>query len=719
LLIPTRKLESVIGYFTSFITQIPPLTGFRSLGERKMESATPLLESSGPVQQRGVAPMLKRQSSRSSGVNVFSFAIALLLFPPIAGATITQGDFSIFGNAKSRWDGRFGEGSVRNLALSTGPQASARNGGSFTFDRWDLVGARQEIDLRPDYHFIKNYNFLGRLDTVFIKEADFFAIYRAWYDAFGDFKPKGVGQAASDFSAYTQREKQAKFMRNDLREYYAQIDVNDSLSFRVGKQQIIWTEADALSGTEIINPPDLRYHFIHFETPEDQRVGVEMLKMNYVFGDIWRTANNELEMFWVPGFVPVTAGGTTLRANTSSPRDPYAITYSNTARTSDGTRISNLGNQFGTLKGGGTFHDGIGNWASVGSLSPVSQGQPLFLDFTVNSRFTPSGGNMLDKSEFGMRYSSLLPIGNGLQVSLIYMWMYRAEHANIDPHGPIPPCIADGTCVEAIGPNPGCVGPLCPILPGTAVTTLPGIYGTVNTTGCFKSFQESPGAVPIISTLNPACPPALPGRVGVLYVDVLDKTRRAHYFGLSGTYYDKDLTDIVFRYDFSYRPTVGYTRATPLMTLDVSPTSHVGSWTDEMIGIIAFDRPTFIPWISKQHTFFVAQMTTNWYISSHQHDIPTIVNPRGKLRQFQNYAFVAAANWLWDGRLVSTNVFLWDIDTRAGFFGSNNVFRYSRNVILGLNLQWYLGATNRLTDPITMSVDHRINEVEFRFTYEI
>src|SRR6266849_3319000 len=247
-----------------------------------------------------------------------------LILPNTASATITQGDFSIFGNFRTKWAGRFGEGSVRNPKLTSEPP-SARGGGPITFDRWDLVEAKQEVDLRPDYHFIKNYNFLGRLDTLFVKEADFFAIYRAWYDAEGDFKPKGTAQAARDFPKYTQREKIEKYARNDLREYYAEIDVNDNLAFRVGKQQIIWSEADALAGTEVLNPADLRYHFIHFEAPEDQRKNINM---DYVLGDIRKSANNQHEAFWIPGDIQATSGGAALAVNVSDARDPYALTYS-------------------------------------------------------------------------------------------------------------------------------------------------------------------------------------------------------------------------------------------------------------------------------------------------------------------------------------------------------------------------------------------------------
>jgi len=41
-------------------------------------------------------------------------------------------------------------------------------------------------------------------------------------------------------------------------------------------------------------------------------------------------------------------------------------------------------------------------------------------------------------------------------------------------------------------------------------------------------------------------------------VEVFSTTdyRRNNFFGLTGTYYDKDLTDIVYRYDFLYQPKI-------------------------------------------------------------------------------------------------------------------------------------------------------------------
>src|ERR1700722_15872402 len=156
------------------------------------------------------------------------------LWTSAAMGTITQGDFSVYGFFETREAGRWGEGSssinstptklVHPTATSTFAvpgQSFGMTGGSFDFNHWDLVEMRQLADVRPDYHIIKNYKLLGRFDTIVLKDADFFAFYRPWYDAFGTVKSDiGRAEPSRDWPGYTQRQRQEEFFRNDLREYY-------------------------------------------------------------------------------------------------------------------------------------------------------------------------------------------------------------------------------------------------------------------------------------------------------------------------------------------------------------------------------------------------------------------------------------------------------------------------------------------------------------------
>ncbi len=95
------------------------------------------------------------------------------------------------------------------------------------------------------------------------------------------------------------------------------------------------------------------------------------------------------------------------------------------------------------------------------------------------------------------------------------------------------------------------------------------------------------------------------------------------------------------------------------------------------------------------------------------------VSTNGKVRELSSLAFINATNWLMNGQLTAGNLILWDIDDNVGELATTNVYRYSRNVLLGVNAQWFLGRSGRYTDPYLLSRQQRFNELEFTFTYEI
>jgi hypothetical protein len=179
------------------------------------------------------------------------------------------------------------------------------------------------------------------------------------------------------------------------------------------------------------------------------------------------------------------------------------------------------------------------------------------------------------------------------------------------------------------------------------------------------------------------------------------------FFGLTGTYYDKEWTDIVYRYDSFYTPNQGVNVGTK------------GEWAEQERLILAGDRPTYIPWLSKQHTFLTAQYVNTWYPYKPAHATPSIANVMGKVRRDSNFFFVDAVNWVLNGQLVTTNVFAWDIDDKVGSLESANTYRYSRSILFGVNAFMAIGRSGRYTDPFLYSVQQRTNELEFTLTYEI
>jgi len=80
-----------------------------------------------------------------------------------------------------------------------------------------------------------------------------------------------------------------------LREAYIDLYFK-SMDIRLGKQQIIWGQADGVFITDVVSPKNLR----EFLLPnfEEIRVGITSLKADYYAG------NHTFELVWVPEFVP-------------------------------------------------------------------------------------------------------------------------------------------------------------------------------------------------------------------------------------------------------------------------------------------------------------------------------------------------------------------------------------------------------------------------------
>jgi hypothetical protein len=616
--------------------------------------------------------------------------LVAILFSIPALAVIQQGDLSIFGYVETREAGRWGEGSSGHgiPTFTTGGgldtidvgRPTLKKGGSFAFDRWDLVEARQILTLRPDYHIVKNYKLLGRFDTVILKDADFFAYYRTWYDAEGSLKSKGRVEPFEDYSNYTQRDRQERFFRDDLHEYYAQLNFTDNFSMRIGKQQIIWSEASLLSGTEITNPGDVSYHgFVGAEAPEDVRKGLRMVKGDYLFPDFLGSVNNELEGFWIPGDFE---GASALRSNlspgltqiSSDPRDPYTPPVSLTGFFVPGRPVPfAVYNQEGQLVRISSLLDLPAK--PMVTLNPTAF--PGNLDFTdyVQRNISSAPSNTISNSEFGARFSTLLPVGNGLQTSFIFLYEARSPKA--------------AACGECAAP-PGYFGGIsfnASHLSGTFFG--PGVYAF----GFPRAGIPKAGTVLTLSTTD---------------------YRRNPYFGVTGTYYDDRVTDSVIRYDALYAPRVA-------IIAPVGLGGNFSKWTELTRVVLAVDRPTMVPLltplITKQHTLLSLQGTETFYPDLPPGAVPN--DPLGKIRRWSSFVTFTASDFLFNGAIATVNGVAWDVDDQAGQLLSDSSYRYSRNILLGLNVAWYLGRSGRHTDPFLESKSQRINELEFTISYEI
>ena len=251
-----------------------------------------------------------------------------------------------------------------------------------------------------------------------------------------------------------------------------------------------------------------------------------------------------------------------------------------------------------------------------------------------------------------------------------------------------------------------------------SVGTLPS--GNYFVDGLVFAKHPAPGVPVALSPLPPVGVPLS------LVTFLREEDVRQNYLDMTGTYYDKDLTDIVYRYDFEYSPKVGintfnlfskYPRSFAVLAAD-NIQGMDARWTEFTRFIVAGDRPTYIPWISTQHTFLTFQHTVTWYPDRPDNATPAL-DSWGKVREESNFSFLAATVWLMNGQLTTLNTGEWDWDDNCGSLSSLNYYRYSSNVVLGLNAIWYLGRSGRFTDPFALSRAQRYNEIEFRFAYEI
>ena len=111
-------------------------------------------------------------------------------------------------------------------------------------------------------------------------QAELFATLRTFYDAVwdveDDFDRRGRENLATDF---------------DLREAYLNLFL-DQVDIRIGRQQVIWGQADGLKTLDVINPQDSKEFIL--DDFEDSRIPLWLVKAETYLGDY------TLQFLWIP-----------------------------------------------------------------------------------------------------------------------------------------------------------------------------------------------------------------------------------------------------------------------------------------------------------------------------------------------------------------------------------------------------------------------------------
>ncbi len=172
---------------------------------------------------------------------------------------------------------------------------------------WGLVQQRNTVKVRVDYNLLERGRLADRLEVPGIERAKLFLLYRGVYDSVYDLTP---GFEQDDIYGLPiglrlrhlpRRALDALRFENRLREAYLDIKLAKlPLSFRLGRQQIVWGETDNFRLLDRVNPLDLTWH-LQQETWDELRVPQWIIKGLWDIDRLGPLNNAFVEFYWNPG----------------------------------------------------------------------------------------------------------------------------------------------------------------------------------------------------------------------------------------------------------------------------------------------------------------------------------------------------------------------------------------------------------------------------------
>jgi hypothetical protein len=184
-------------------------------------------------------------------------------------------------------------------------------------DKWQFIQNRNTVRIRIDYDWVQNGKLIDKFEIPFIERSKLYLLYRGVYDGFYDIRPGGnqVGQTRFDdlvggpiggnqlgsllngqlrsglYTRETQGERSSDKFENVLREAYIDLKLKDlPLSFRIGRQQVIWGESDQFRLMDIWNPIDVSWH-LQQESWDNIRVPLWLIKGLWDMGTVGPLSN--------------------------------------------------------------------------------------------------------------------------------------------------------------------------------------------------------------------------------------------------------------------------------------------------------------------------------------------------------------------------------------------------------------------------------------------
>lgn len=481
-----------------------------------------------------------------------------------AGATFRYGDIQLSGNLQTQ-----------NLFRI--------QNGSETFSAFNPVQQRNTFRLQYEHQMAKGGKLLDSTLTLpYIDSLNFFAYYRFVYDSIYDIAPGPTlntqgGAIGGKIGDVRNGDRNDVAFENVLREVFLDIKTTSPVSFRIGRQQVVWGEALNFRALDSVNALDLSWHLV-FEAGLFGKVGFDELrepawtiKMLTDLGSLGPLSNQYFEAFDIPfDFQPAYVRF--LPAPWSVPlRNPFRAGLVLDAGALAGGPADTLlvqpcfdytGNPENNSDAAANGHTvDFSNSAATGTCNSANL-QRSSIRQGIYKRRDP-----MDVNQVGARYGA-----NALGIGFTLNYMYR----------------------RSLGAD----------IPGSAVAKAQ--FGRVNATSTSSLSYVQFDNPPLAGTHETCDQTTRQCRNvnGYLRVPIEFYYPYVHVAGVSMNYFE-EFTGAVWAAE------AAYTFGMPVSTQD--QLSNGLEKRDVMLGAVSFDRPTWIRFLNPRSTWLiVGQLNFNW-----------------------------------------------------------------------------------------------------------
>ncbi|MEM7466740.1 MAG: DUF1302 family protein [Pseudomonadota bacterium] len=494
-----------------------------------------------------------------------------------------------------------------------------------------------------------------------------------------------------------------------FRELYADAIIGDWW-IRLGKQQIVWGKTDFFRLQDVLNPVDFGQHFF-FDSFEDIRIPQWMLSIQYKAGAIGPLTDNAFQFVWnFDEFRPVGLGNPSHPWGHPFAKDKSVFALFNeffTVEPCIGPRYAPQTGDYATT-GIGLTNAAVNAaiaanpWARCGAFGPLDDRKPSGFGQVAGLSLEDRPEWDIKNTEPAVRWEFRFKAVR-MALSHHFGWqdipVFRFHTVNASAGLTGLPCndrlIFDLAADLATGGGSGAPGacgagfggiPVVAMDPGAAINAF-----AASPTASGTAVRAPDGSV---SDLQAEAQRALrednaelfwrhSGNFAVFGGQTEIKYKQSHTTGLSIDYFEP-WSGIVFRVESS-------------ITLDeLVNNTRKADWVDEsdvMRWSIGLDRPTFIPFLNKDRTFFLSmQIFDTWYID-HEGDKNT-----GFLNDEHNFitTFFFIGNYLRD-TVKPIGFLVWEEQSNAWTAGLNVEWLMDNHwsVKLGMHTLW--GGTNNFT----------------------